>query len=181
MKINLKFQDKTVTATLIDNETSRDFVSLLPLTMNDLFRREKFAHLPRAISEGGKRTHTYEVGDLIYWSPGPDLAVFYRHDGQRIPNPGIIVIGKVDAGVDALDVPGAVKVKVGQELAPKLDPESPYREWVETYASAEMAGLVSRLEALLDRYGGNPDRLAWLYRRAMELELAFFQAAWEAT
>jgi hypothetical protein len=112
MKISLKFQEKTVTATLADNETAHDFASLLPLTMtmNDLFQREKFGHLPRAISEAGKPTHTYEVGDLIYWSPGPDLAVFYRHDGQRIPDPGVIVIGKLDAGAEALDVPGPVKV-----------------------------------------------------------------------
>ncbi len=69
---------------------------------------------------------------------------------------------------------------LGQQLAPKLDPESPYREWVETYSSADVEALASRLEGLLDRYGGDPERLAWLYRRAMELELAFFQAAWEA-
>jgi len=89
---------------LIDSETTRDFISLLPLTltMNDLFGREKFGHLPRAISEGGKRTRTYEVGDVIYWSPGPDVAIFYRHDGQPIPSPGIIVIGKMDSGVEAL-------------------------------------------------------------------------------
>lgn len=63
MKINLKVGDKVVTATLIDNPTTRDFISLLPLTltMNDLFGREKFAHLPRAISEEGERTKTYEV------------------------------------------------------------------------------------------------------------------------
>ena len=69
---------------------------------------------------------------------------------------------------------------LGQQLAPKLDPKSPYREWVETYSSGEVEALASRLEGLLDRYGGDPERLAWLYRRAMELELAFFQAAWEA-
>ena len=69
---------------------------------------------------------------------------------------------------------------LGQQLAQKRNPESPYREWVETYSGAEVEALASRLEELLDRYGGNPERLAWLYRRAMELELAFFQAAWEA-
>ena len=49
------------------------------------------------------------------------------------------------------------------------------------------AGPVSRSKAtfdlpadLLDRYRGDPEHLAWLYRRAMELELAFFQAAWDA-
>ncbi len=113
MKISLKTEHRLITATLIDNETTQDFISLLPLTltMNDLFRRETFAHLPRAISEGGKRTQTYEVGDVIYWPPGPDLAIFYRHDGQRISG-GIIVIGKIDSGVEALNVPGSVKVTV---------------------------------------------------------------------
>jgi hypothetical protein len=101
---------------LTDSETTHDFVSLLPLTLtvtvNDLFKREKFAHLPRAISEGGQRTRTYEIGDVIYWSPGPDVAIFYRQDGQSIPSPGIIVIGKIDAGVEALNVPGSVNVTI---------------------------------------------------------------------
>ena len=114
MKIRLKLDDKVITATLNDSETARDFVSLLPLTltMNDLFRREKFAHLPRAISEEGKRTHTYEVGQVVYWSPGHDVAIFYRNDGEKIPHPGIIVIGKMDSGAAALDVAGSVKVTI---------------------------------------------------------------------
>jgi len=114
MKIIVKVGDKALTATLIDSKTAKDLVSLLPLTltMNDLFGREKFAHLPRAISTEGKRTHTYEVGEIAYWSPGPDIAIFYRNDGEKIPNPGIIVIGKSDSGVDAFNVPGSVKVKI---------------------------------------------------------------------
>lgn len=114
MKIRLKIDNKAITATLIDSETTRDFISLLPLTlkMNDLFGREKFAHLPRAISKEGNRTHTYEVGDVAYWPPGPDVAIFNRHDGQEIPDPGIIVIGKIDSGVEAFNVPGSVRVTV---------------------------------------------------------------------
>jgi thiaminase/transcriptional activator TenA len=69
---------------------------------------------------------------------------------------------------------------LGQQLAATVDPESPYREWVETYSSPGVEELASRLEALLDRYGGEPERLQWLYRRAMELELAFFRSAWDA-
>ena len=114
MKITLEVGDKALTATLIDSKTAHDFVSLLPLTltMKDLFGREKFAHLPRAISTEGKRTHTYEVGDIAYWSPGPDVAIYYRNDGEKIPEPGIIVIGKIDSGVAALDVAGSVKVTI---------------------------------------------------------------------
>jgi len=84
MKIKLTIKDRVLTATLQENKTAQDFVSLLPLTltMNDLFGREKFGHLPRAISEGGKRTDSYEVGQIVYWSPGPDVAIFYRNDGH---------------------------------------------------------------------------------------------------
>ena len=113
MKIRLTLDNsKAITATLIDSETTRDFVSLLPLTltMNDLFGREKFASLPRAISTEAKRTHTYEVGDVAYWSPGPDVAIYYRQDNEKIPPPGIIVIGKIDSGVEVLDVPRSVRV-----------------------------------------------------------------------
>ena len=114
MKIIVKVGDKALTATLIDSKTAKDLVSLLPLTltMNDLFGREKFGHLPRPISTDGKRTHTYEVGDIAYWSPGPDVAIYYRHDGEKIPNPGIIVIGRLDSGVEAFNVPGSVEVKI---------------------------------------------------------------------
>ena len=112
MNIRLTINGKAMAATLIDSGTTHDFISLLPLTltMNDLFEREKFAHLPRAISTEGKRTHAYEVGDIAYWAPGPDVAVFYRHDGQKIPTPASSFIGKIDSGVEKLDVPGSVRV-----------------------------------------------------------------------
>lgn len=88
-KTGLTLDGKAITATLVDNETTRDFVSLLPLTltMGDLFGREKFGELPRPILKGGKRTRTYEVGDVIYWSPSAHLAIYYRDDGQPIPRP----------------------------------------------------------------------------------------------
>lgn len=112
MKINVRVESKLMTATLVDNATAREFVSLLPLTvtMRDLFHREKYGRLPRPISEHAKRTRSYEVGDIVYWSPGPDVAIYYRQDGESIPSPGIIAIGKLDGDAKALDVPGSVKV-----------------------------------------------------------------------
>ena len=52
-RVRITVGGKSVVATLASSEAARDFASLLPLTlvMNDLFRREKFAPLPRAISE----------------------------------------------------------------------------------------------------------------------------------
>jgi hypothetical protein len=116
-RVRITVGGKSIIATLANSDVARDFASLLPLTlvMNDLFRREKFATLPRAISEQGTRTHDYAVGTIGYWAPGPDLAIFYRQDGERIPDPGLIVLGKVKAGIEVLDVPGAIEVAI--ELA----------------------------------------------------------------
>lgn len=69
---------------------------------------------------------------------------------------------------------------LGSSLAPALRSTSPYAEWVHTYASPEFSRLAETLEALLDRYGGERRRLEELYRRAMELEHGFFDAAWRS-
>ena len=45
----------------------------------------------------------YGAGSYLY------TAVYYRQDGERIPSPGIVVIGTIDSGVEALNVPGSVK------------------------------------------------------------------------
>ena len=68
MKINITVSGKTLIATVMDNPTAKDFVSLLPLTMSmkDLFGREKFGHLHKALSEKGPRKNTHEVGDIAY-------------------------------------------------------------------------------------------------------------------
>ena len=112
MKINVRVKDQVMTATLIDNATTRDLVSLLPLTvtMEDLLHREKYGHLPRAISERAKRTRSYQVGEIVYWSPGPDVAIYYRQDGESIPSPGITSLGKLDGDPKALRAPGSLKV-----------------------------------------------------------------------
>ncbi len=81
MKINIRIADKTPTATLANNATTRDFVALLPLnlSMGDLFGREKYGNLPRALSETGPRRRTCRLTrptstpsrkpGLNYWMP----------------------------------------------------------------------------------------------------------------
>ena len=85
--------------------------STLALAMNDLFRREKFTTLPRAIFEQGKRTHDFAVGPSVTGRPDR-VAIFYRQDGERIPDPGLIVVGKIKAGMEAFAVPGAIKATI---------------------------------------------------------------------
>lgn len=116
MKIIIKVAGKELHATLADNPSAREFAALLPvhMSMDDLFGREKAGQLPREISTGGPRSNAYKVGDIGYWSPGHDVAIYYRQDGKRIPAPGIINIGHIEAGIEAFEVPGSLDVTIEQ-------------------------------------------------------------------
>ncbi|MCU1285440.1 MAG: putative exported protein of unknown function [Acidobacteriales bacterium] len=80
--------------------------------MKDLFGREKYGDLPKALSEKGPRKDKYEVGDIAYWSPDHRFAVYYHQDGESIPSPGVIPIAKINGAADAFNVPGSVTVTI---------------------------------------------------------------------
>jgi thiaminase/transcriptional activator TenA len=65
---------------------------------------------------------------------------------------------------------------LGQSLSGRA--AEPYAEWVVTYADPAFEELAAALEELLDRYAGDTPVVARAHRRAMELEVAFFEAAW---
>jgi thiaminase/transcriptional activator TenA len=52
-----------------------------------------------------------------------------------------------------------------------------YAQWVQTYADPSFEQLASRLERLLDEQADDSPAVRAAYRRAMRLELAFFDAA----
>ncbi len=54
----------------------------------------------------------------------------------------------------------------------------PYAEWVAAYADPGFAALAATLEGLLDRYATDAAQVRAAYRRAMHLEIAFFDAAY---
>jgi thiaminase/transcriptional activator TenA len=53
----------------------------------------------------------------------------------------------------------------------------PYAEWVQTYADPDFESLASGLEELLDQHGTDSPGVRHAYRRAMHLEVAFFESA----
>lgn len=63
-------------------------------------------------------------------------------------------------------------------LGQSLTAQGPYAEWVRTYADPGFEALAARLEELLDRHAEDTAQTAAAYRRAMDLEIAFFDAAW---
>jgi thiaminase/transcriptional activator TenA len=64
---------------------------------------------------------------------------------------------------------------LGQSL--DADRAGPYAQWVQTYADPEFEGIARVLEGLLDDQAGDIPAVRNAYRRAMHLELAFFEAA----
>jgi len=53
-----------------------------------------------------------------------------------------------------------------------------YAEWVTTYADPRFEEMAATLERLLDRHARDTPAVRTAYRRAMQLEVGFFDAAW---
>lgn len=66
---------------------------------------------------------------------------------------------------------------LGQSLAESRTSDT-YAEWIDTYANPEFGALAGRLESLLDTYATGSDRERRTYRRAMQLEVDFFESAY---
>jgi hypothetical protein len=112
MKIRLRVGDTVLTATLIDSATTRDFISLLPLTLTlkDYAGTERISDLPKRLStEGAPSGSDPSVGDITYYAPWGNLAIFYRDFGY---SSGLVILGKIDSGIEALNVPGSVKMTI---------------------------------------------------------------------
>lgn len=64
-------------------------------------------------------------------------------------------------------------------LGESLDAETagPYAQWVRAYADTEFGGTASELERLLDTQADDTPAVRDAYRRAMRLELEFFEAS----
>ena len=64
-------------------------------------------------------------------------------------------------------------------LGASLDVQTagPYAEWVQTYARPDFEALAGQLEQLLDEQNYDSPAVHQTYRRAMGLELGFFDAA----
>ncbi|KQV57943.1 MULTISPECIES: cyclophilin-like fold protein [unclassified Caulobacter] len=99
-----------VTAELVDNAATRALVRSLPVTlqMRDHLRQEKTGALPEPLPAAARR-RAFAAGTLGLWG-SDDFVVYYRK-GQ-VPQPGIVVLGKVTGDVSIFDRPGAITVRI---------------------------------------------------------------------
>src|ERR687894_1888194 len=99
-----------VTAELVDNNATRALVQMLPLTvkMRDHLRQEKTGNLPSPLPPV-ERQLDFSSGTLGLWSSN-HFVIYYR--GGRVPQPGIILLGRVTGDVSIFDRPGQVTVRL---------------------------------------------------------------------
>jgi hypothetical protein len=66
-----------------DNPAVRDFLSMLPLTLEleEFAGKEKVAYLPRRLAHAGSPGSDPEDGDLIYYIPWGNLGFYYNAEG----------------------------------------------------------------------------------------------------
>jgi hypothetical protein len=109
-------RNEPVIVRLNDSEAARDFVSLLPLrlTFKDHARTEKVSDLPRSLtSKGAPPGFDPSVGDLAYYAPWKNLALYYRDFGY---SDGLVPLGAVESGSGSLaHLEGEVLVEVARE------------------------------------------------------------------
>ena len=111
MKLKITVGDKTATATLYDNPASRDFVTMLPLTLalEDYVNTEKIGYLPRTLTTHGTSVKDV-VGDFAYYAPWGNLAIFYK--GNATQTNSLFILGKIDSGKEVFQVSGSLSAKI---------------------------------------------------------------------
>jgi len=96
MKIKITIDGNVFNATLNDSEAASDFASLfhLTLSLNDYANTEKVSDLSQRLSTAGSPAGcSAKVGDITYYSPWGNLAIFYRSFGYA---GGLIKLGEIN-------------------------------------------------------------------------------------
>ena len=102
MKIRMTMAGKIITASLEESDSARDFFAMLPLTLplEDYAETEKIAYLPgKLTTQGAPKGIDPNVGDICYYTPWGNLAIYYRDFGY---SSGLIRLGRITSDLDAL-------------------------------------------------------------------------------
>ncbi|WP_159159093.1 cyclophilin-like fold protein [Aeromonas veronii] len=112
MNIKMTIASQIITATLEDSHSARDFFAMLPLTLplEDYADTEKIAYLPHKLTtQGAPKGIDPNVGDLTYYAPWGNLAIFYRDFGYST---GLIKLGRIESGLSHLTTTSAASITI---------------------------------------------------------------------
>lgn len=96
MKLKITFGETVLTATLYDNPTTQDFISMLPITteVEDYASNEKIFYPERKLStDQAPNGYKPSTGDITYYAPWGDVAIFYKDFSH---SSGLISLGRID-------------------------------------------------------------------------------------
>ena len=102
MNIRMTMAGQIITASLEESDSARDCFAMLPLTLplEDYAETEKIAYLPRKLTtQTAPEGIDPQVGDIAYYAPWGNLAIYYRDFGY---SSGLIRLGCITSGLDAL-------------------------------------------------------------------------------
>lgn len=108
-KIKITVGNHVVSATLNDSPAARDFMSLLPFTveLKDYARTEKIYYLPEKLStKDAPEGIEPKAGNIAYYAPWGNLAIFYK-DFEY--SSGLIILGKIDGSVEVFKTSTALQ------------------------------------------------------------------------
>lgn len=119
MNIRITVDGTELSGSLEDTPAARDFAAMLPLelTLEDYHGTEKIADLPSRLStDEAPEGVDPDVGDITYFAPWGNLALFYRDFGYAR---GLVRIGRIEGSVAALEGKGPLKARIELIGAPE--------------------------------------------------------------
>ncbi len=116
-RIKLTFEDRELYVRLIDNESSRDLINMLPLEayFEDYNNTEKIATLPRKLElNNNPGEYSVQVGDFAYYAPWGNLSIFYK---EFKSSSSLQKLGEFETGIEELkNVKGKAVLEIADEL-----------------------------------------------------------------
>ncbi|MQM40004.1 hypothetical protein KBTX_04046 [wastewater metagenome] len=112
MRIRISVEGAELVARLEDTPAARDFAAMLPLelTLEDFHATEKVADLPSPLATDDAPDGVEpEVGDVTYYAPWGNLALFYRDFGYAR---GLVRLGRIEGDMSPLKAKGPLDARI---------------------------------------------------------------------
>ncbi|HDN9021822.1 TPA: cyclophilin [Aeromonas salmonicida] len=112
MNIKMTIAGQIIMATLEESHSARDFFAMLPLTLplEDYASTEKIAYLPRKLTtQDAPKGIDPDAGDITYYAPWGNLAIFYRDFGYST---GLIKLGRIESGLTHLTTTPSASITI---------------------------------------------------------------------
>ena len=107
--VKVKVGNQELSATLLNNATSRAFVEKLPITlpMLDLYSREMCYRFPDSLPTDDVKTCGYEVGEIVYYPPMHSFVILYAQNGEHF---SMQKLGRINSGINTFNNIGNIDI-----------------------------------------------------------------------